>query len=207
MTRSLRDSTGSPAARPALTARPAPGLGDKLGRAAWQLVWLLLFRPSPVPLHVWRRALLRLFGAEVGPRVAVYPSARIHAPWRLSLAEGATVGGGATLYTVDRIRLGPRAVVSQGAHLCTASHDIRSPGFDLVTGPIVLDADAWVAAEAFIAPGVTLEAGAVAAARAVVTRPVAARIVVAGNPARPVGTRPEGRQNRLGGRVYPAREE
>jgi len=53
-----------------------------------------------------------------------------------------------------------------------------------MTAPIVIEAQGWVAAEAFIAPGVTLGEGAVAAARAVVTRDVPAWTVVAGNPAR-----------------------
>lgn len=137
----------------------------------------------------------------MGARVGIYPSARIYAPWRITLGDGATVGGGANLYSVDEIHLGARAVVSQGAHLCTASHDIRSPRFDLITAPIVLEDDAWAAADSFVAPGVTLGHGAVAAARAVVTRTVASRIVVAGNPARPVGDRPKDVRTVLSGRV------
>lgn len=202
MTRSLPDNPELPATAPQpLRPRPTPSKADRLRRALWGVVALVLFRLSPLPFHSWRRMLLRVFGAEVGSRAAIYPSARIYAPWHLELAEGTTVGPGATLYNVDRISLGPRAVVSQGAHLCTASHDIRAPGFDLVTAPIVLEADVWVAAEAFVAPGVTLSEGAVAAARAVVTRPVAPRVMVAGNPARPIGERPEAVHNSLRGRV------
>ena len=31
---------------------------NRLARLAWQMVWLLLFRPTPPPLHVWRCWLL-----------------------------------------------------------------------------------------------------------------------------------------------------
>lgn len=194
--------TSSPAppdipARAAPRRRPPPDRADKFRRALWQAAWLLLFRPSPVPLHGWRRGLLRLFGARVGPNAAIYPGVRIHAPWTLDIAAHVTVGGGATLYSVDTIRLGPRAIVSQGAHLCTASHDHDAADFALVSAPIVLEADAWIAAEAFAGPGVTLHEGALLAARAVTVRSLPARTIAAGNPARPVGTRAATARNAL----------
>lgn len=183
------------------TTRRPPPLSDKLRRAVWQLVCLVLFRPSPVPLHGWRRGILRLFGAKVGARVAVYPGASIYAPWNLELGDGTTIGGGTRIYSVDRIILGPRAVVSQGAHLCTATHDLRSPGFELTAAPIRIGADAWVAADAFVGPGVEIGNGSVVAARGVVVRSVGAWQIVAGNPARPVGERPVTARNSLPGRV------
>lgn len=169
--------------------RAPPATRDKLRRALWRLVNAMLFLPSPVPFHAWRSAILRAFGANVGRNAAIYPSVRIYAPWNLKIEEDVTIGWGAILYSVDQIHLGPRAIVSQGAHLCTASHDCNSDTFDLETAPIVLEADTWVAAEAFIGPGVTLHSGAVVAARGVVTRSVPERTIVAGNPARPVSVR------------------
>ena len=47
---------------------PHPSLGDKLRRALWNAAWLFLYRPSPIPLHGWRRVLLRAFGATIGPQ-------------------------------------------------------------------------------------------------------------------------------------------
>lgn len=181
--------------------RPPPSTADKLRRALWHVAWTLLFRTSPVPLHGWRRGLLRAFGAKVGARAAVYPGAMVYAPWLLDIGEGATVGGGARIYSVDRIVLGARAVVSQGVHLCSASHDLRSPGFELATAPIRIGADAWVAADAFVGPGVDIGDGAVVAARGVVVRSVGAWQIVAGNPARPIGERPVSARNALPGRV------
>src|SRR5690606_33503974 len=47
----------------------------KLRRFAWELVWLLAFRPTPRwALHGWRRQLLRWFGAEVGAGCRIAPS-------------------------------------------------------------------------------------------------------------------------------------
>jgi putative colanic acid biosynthesis acetyltransferase WcaF len=33
---------------------PSFSLASRLARLLWQSVWLLLFRPTPAPLHLWR---------------------------------------------------------------------------------------------------------------------------------------------------------
>lgn len=171
--------------RPVVIPHPSPG--DKLRRALWNAAWLLLYRPSPIPLHGWRRWLLRLFGARIGPQARPYPSARIWAPWNFAMGEGSTLGPRSEIYSVAQVTLGPWSVVSQRAYLCTASHDIHAPGFALTAAPIVVGRNAWVAADAFVGPGVTLADGAVAAARAVVIKDVAHNVIVGGNPAAPIG--------------------
>ena len=187
--------------RTRLVRRPPPSISNKLARAAWAIARVLLFRPTPAPLHAWRRLILRGFGARVGSRVAVYPSALVWAPWNLTIDAGATIGGGAIIYNVDHITVGRYAVISQGAHLCTASHDHNVPTFDLVTAPIQVGEEAWVAADAFVGPGVTIASGAVVGARAVVVKNVDSRVIVVGNPARAVGTRAIEGRNRLQGRA------
>lgn len=92
-------------------------------------------------------------------------------------------------YNVGQVNLGPDAIVSQGAHLCAATHDHRDPAFPLVIGVIDIGAAAWIAAEAFVGPGVHIGERAMACARAVVVKDVAAHEVVAGNPARAIATR------------------
>ena len=92
-------------------------------------------------------------------------------------------------YNVAPVILRRNCIVSQKAYLCTASHDAADPAFPLTGAPIEIGAYAWVAAAAFVGPGVTMAAGSIAAAQAVVIRDVAAGIVVAGNPAREVSDR------------------
>ncbi|MEO7553317.1 MAG: putative colanic acid biosynthesis acetyltransferase [Alteraurantiacibacter sp.] len=169
--------------------QPPPGRANKAARALWGLVWLLLYRPSPRPLHGWRRMLLRLFGASVGKGARPYPSARIWAPWNLTMGAHATLGDDVDCYCVAHVWLGDGATASQRAYLCTASRDVDHPYTPLMTAPIMLEAKAWVAAEAYVAPGVTVGEGGVAAARAVVTRNIAPWTVVAGNPARVIRQR------------------
>jgi len=101
----------------------------------------------------------------------------------------ACLANGVTCYNVARVQMAEKALVSQGAYLCSASHDIRQDAFPLIAGDILIERDAWVAAEAFVGPGVSIGAGAVVGARAVVTKDVAAQDVMIGNPARKVGER------------------
>lgn len=168
--------------------RLAPG--HKAIRALWNLTWLLLYRPSPVILHGWRRSLLRLFGATVAPDAHPYPSARIWAPWNLSMSEESCLGPRSECYCVAPVRLGARATVSQGGYLCTASHDHTDPSMPLVVAPIRIGDDAWLTASVFVGPGVTIGTGAVVGAGAVVMHDVAAWTVVACPAPVVIGMRP-----------------
>lgn len=162
---------------------------DRLARIAWTFTWTLLFRTSPSPMRAFRRTLLRCFGATVSSSANVYPSARIHAPWKLTLGRRVCIGPKVELYNVAKITIEDDATVSQYSYLCTASHDIHSPGRELISKPIHVCRGVWVFAGAMIAPGVTLSEGAVVGARALVTRDVPPYAVYGGNPAREIGTR------------------
>jgi putative colanic acid biosynthesis acetyltransferase WcaF len=95
----------------------------------------------------------------------------------------AVLGPGVNCYCMDRITICEKAIVSQGSYLCAGTHDIRDPDFQLVTRPITIEARAWVAAEAFIGPGVTVGEAAVIGARAVMFRDAEPYGVYSGNPA------------------------
>ncbi len=175
------------ASRVRVDRRSCPGPHSTANRAArllWQAAWLLLFRPVPWFWHAPRRVLLRLFGARVGKGAQIMPSAQIWAPWNLSLGDCATIGRDVDVYDVDRIEIGAHATVSQRAFLCTATHDIDHPNMPLRTAPVRIGAGAWICAEAYVHPGVTVGIDAVAGVRAVVLRDVAPGHVVGGNPAK-----------------------
>lgn len=158
-------------------------LGNRLLRVVWGLSWLVLCRFTPPPLHGWRRLVLRLFGARVGRGTRVHASAVIWLPANLELGEQVLIGPGARIYNQGRIVIGTRSVISQRAHLCASSHDIADPDFQLVLRPIVIGAQCWVAAEAFVGPGVTMHDRAVLAARGVLFSDADAGGVYSGNPA------------------------
>jgi len=165
-------------------------LGNRLMRVVWGVVYLMLFRFSPRPLHGWRSFLLRLFGAKVGAGCHVYPAVKIWAPWNLVLGSHVGVANGVNLYCMDKISIGDFVVISQGAHLCGGTHDYNSVNFQLLAKPIVVANHVWICAEAFIHPGVSLPEGVVVGARAVVTKSLDQPwAVYAGNPCKQVAIR------------------
>jgi putative colanic acid biosynthesis acetyltransferase WcaF len=110
-------------------------------------------------------------------------SARIWWPANLFVGAHASLGPGAICYNVAPVTLADFAIVSQRAHLCTGTHAIDNPDFPLVAKPIFVGENAWVAAEAFVGPGVTIGRNAVLGARAVAFSDLAADGVYIGNPA------------------------
>lgn len=162
---------------------PAFSVANKLERVAWALAWLALAHWTPPPLAAWRRFLLRLFGAKVGAGAKVYGSARIWLPRHLDLGEGVVIGPGAELYNQGRITIGAYSVVSQRAFLCASTHRTSDPDFKLVLCPITVGRGCWVAAEAFVGPGVTMADGAVLAARGALFEDAALMGIYRGNPA------------------------
>jgi len=159
---------------------------NKIGRALWGVVQATLFRMSPRPLFGWRRWLLRLFGAKVGPHARIDPNCRVLAPWNLEIGEWAVVGPGTDLHSVGRVVIGRHSMVSQYCHLCAGTHDPTRPELPLVAQDVIVGESCWICAGAFLGPGVTVGSGSVVGARAVVMQPVPERVVVMGNPAKVV---------------------
>jgi putative colanic acid biosynthesis acetyltransferase WcaF len=168
---------------------PSFSLSHRFFRACWNLIWITLASWTPPPLHKWRILLLRLFGAKVDWSCHVYGSVRVWYPPNLEMATRAALGPRADCYAMSRITLGNRAIVSQGAHLCGGTHDLDDPHFQLYALPIHIGADAWIAAEAFVGPGVNVGQGAVLGARGVAFRDLEAWTVYAGNPAQKIRKR------------------
>jgi putative colanic acid biosynthesis acetyltransferase WcaF len=162
---------------------PSYTLSNRVRRCVWTLVWYLACRWTPAPLHSWRCAILRACGANVSRKAYVYSSVRVWAPWNLTMDDYATLGPRVTCYNPAPIRIGFKAVVSQGTHLCAASHDYKDPDFQLFARPISIDPHAWVAAECFVGPGASIGEGAVLGARTVLFHDVPPWTVWTGNPA------------------------
>lgn len=164
-------------------------LHTRIKLALWILVWVLLFRMTPKPFSPWRVTLIRLFGGKVSGRPYVANSAKIKFPWNLALEDRACIGPDATIYNLAPITLKARSAIAQETYLCAGTHDFSKPTLPLVVGEIIIGEDAFVGVRGLILPGVEIGSGAIVGAGAVVTKDVAPWTVVAGNPAKPIGTR------------------
>lgn len=161
------------------------GLKNKVQRVLWNIVYIIFFRFTPnIIFWEWRVLVLRCFGAKIGKHCKIRSSVSIWAPWNLVLGDYVSIGQHAHIYSVDKIVLQTKVCISQGAYLCTASHDIMKQCNPLITSPICVKSFAWVAADAFVGMGVTIGEGAVVGARAAVFKDVEPWTVVGGNPAK-----------------------
>ena len=115
--------------------------------------------------------------------------AEIWGPWNLVMEDYSSLGPQVDCYNVAPVRLGRSAMVSQYSYLCAASHDYTRKSLPLVKAPIVIEDLAWVCADVFVGPGVTIGQGAVVGARSSVFKDVAPWTLVAGTPARFVKAR------------------
>ena len=100
------------------------------------------------------------------------------------MGDWSAIGEHAFIYNLGPIRVGSQVTISQRAHLCAGTHDYSDPTLPLLKPPIEIRDQAWICADAFVGPGVTVGEGAVVGARAVAMRDVEPWHVVAGNPAK-----------------------
>jgi putative colanic acid biosynthesis acetyltransferase WcaF len=164
------------------------------GRPAWfvQLWWLVqgsLFRGSPQFAYGYRRALLRLFGTQVGHDVLIRPSVTITYPWKVVICDGAWIGDDVVLYSLGDIYVGRDTVISQRSYVCAADHDHLQPNFPIRARPIRIDEQVWIGTDVFVGPGVHIAAAAVVGARSSVFRDLPREMVCTGSPCRPVRPR------------------
>jgi putative colanic acid biosynthesis acetyltransferase WcaF len=171
---------------------PTQGLDrgrSKLVEVIWYGTRCILFlTPLPFPSAL-KRILLRCFGAHIGRGVVIKPRVNIHFPWKLSLGDCAWIGEEVFILNFEPVTIGAHCCVSQRVFLCTGNHDYHQPSLPYRNQPIVVEDGAWIGAQTFVAPGVTIGSEAVIAAGSVVTHDQPACMVCAGNPSIPVRKR------------------
>lgn len=162
---------------------------EKVLRVLWWFIGQPLFR---LTFHNWygvRRALLRAFGARIGRDVRVRPSVRVEQPWNLAIGDNSSVGDRAILYCLGKVTIGSRVSISQQAHLCAGNHDYTRDDMILLRPPIDIEDEAWIAADAFVGPGVRVGEGAILGARACAFKDLTKWTIYGGNPARAIKAR------------------
>ena len=125
---------------------------------AWFATMNLVFMKWWFPARL-RPALLRAFGADIGDRVLIRHRVRILWPWKLTIGHDCWIGEDAWLLDLEPITIEHDVCISQGALLCTGSHDHRDPAFEYDNAPIRIGAGAWIAARATVLRGTTVAAG------------------------------------------------
>jgi putative colanic acid biosynthesis acetyltransferase WcaF len=162
---------------------------ERLGVIVFKIVWTMTCRWTPNPLNQWRLLVLRVFGCRIQGRPYVAATCRIRIPWQLELHHRACLGPDSEVYNLGECILRARCTVTQHGYLCGGSHDLSKRALPLIVAPIDIGEDAFLGAKVFVMPGVIIGEGVVVGAASVVVQDVAPWAIVAGNPAKQVGTR------------------
>ena len=164
-------------------------LANKFVRMIWGVVWLCFYRPSPKNLHIWRRFLLRIFGAKIAAGVHPYPTSKVWAPWNLTMESHSCLGEYVDCYNVAHICIGEYSTISQYSYLCSASHDYSRASMPLVVAPINIGKYVWITSDVFVGPNVNIADGCVVTVRSTVLHDLPAWKIAQGNPAEPIKSR------------------
>jgi putative colanic acid biosynthesis acetyltransferase WcaF len=152
-----------------------------------QILWLIcsvmIIRNPLIPFSGLRRLVLLAFGAKIGQSPVIKPGVIIKYPWKLVMGDFVWLGENCWIDNLAAVTIGNHCCISQGAMLCTGNHDYRSPHFDLIMKPIVLEDGVWIGARSIVGPGVYCSTQSVLTAGSVLTANMEANMIYQGNPA------------------------
>lgn len=165
-------------------------ISNKLARIVWKLTYYFLFWPFFLRFfRKWRIFLLNCFGAKIHWTATIHSNVKIWAPWNLEVGAFSCIGPSVDCYNQGKIKIGKNVTISQKTYLCASSHDYTKVSHDLLLKPISIEDRVWVAADAYIGPGVEIKEGSVVGARSVVTSNLPAWMVCVGFPCKPIKKR------------------
>lgn len=141
---------------------------------------------------------------EIGERVWVAADVELQTETRVQIGAGSSVQRRSTIN--GSTRLGRGCILAPGVFISSGAHPFRAiPHLPIreqerrlagdvqaqaaLDRPIWVQDDCWLGTNSVVCPGVTVGKGSVVGANAVVTRDVPPYSVVAGSPARVIGTR------------------
>jgi acetyltransferase-like isoleucine patch superfamily enzyme len=112
------------------------------------------------------------------------------------VGDNVFLGRGVEIDAMLMVTIGPHTLLAPGAFITDHNHrigaDRRIDEQGCRSAAVHIGSDVWVGARAAVLPGVKIGDGAVVGAGAVVTHDVAPFAVVAGVPAREIGSRKRG---------------
>jgi acetyltransferase-like isoleucine patch superfamily enzyme len=199
--------------------RSEPTSTDGFGRAFARLSKLGRLLAHPRRRHLGARLLMlrwRLAGLHAAPSALVMAKVRFEhpraafmdhgsviatgsivkcVPGSFHLGEAAYVGENCWISCTQSVSIERNALLGPSCHITDANHGIegRSPinGQPRTASPVRIGEGAWLGAGAKVLAGVHIGHGAVVGAGSVVTRDVPDFTIVAGVPARVIGSRDE----------------
>ncbi len=137
-----------------------------------------------IPSHRIRRMIYASLGLVFPKTSSIHWQARFFVPHRLRISENCILGNNGFYDARDGIHIGENVNIAAEVRIYTREHDIDSPDFAEVGGPVIIGDYVYIGTRVTILPGVTIGDGAVVASGAVVTKDVEPFTLVGGVPAK-----------------------
>ncbi len=168
-------------------------MNDLARRARFDgLLYLCNHIVAQLPSHTLRLGWYRrVMAFEIGDRSFIFMGARFDCRSGFFLGHHSVINERCRLDNRGTLRIGSNVSISSEVCILTADHDPQSESFAGRNRPVEIANYVFIGTRAMILPGCTIGRGAIVAAGSVVTRDVEPFTVVAGNPAKPVGQRPQ----------------
>ncbi len=169
----------------------------------WAGVWgdlrlYLLAKVGEVPSHRIRNFFYRRAGVWIDSTSSLHWKARFFAPEGLRIGKHCTLGNDGFYDARETITIGNCVNIAAEVRIYTREHDIDSPTFAEVGGPVVIEDYVYIGTRVTILPGVRIGRGAVVASGAVVARDVPEYTLVGGVPAKAIRERSRDLNYQLG---------
>lgn len=166
----------------------SPG-GGTIKRLAWYFTNVCFFINPLNPFSGIKIRLLQMFGAKIGKGVVIKPGVNIKYPWNLSIGDYSWIGENVWIDNLVQVTVGSNVCISQGAMLLCGNHNYKRQTFDLIVKPIVIEDGAWVGAQSFVCPGVTMHSHSVLSVGSIASKDLMPFSIYRGNPAVKVAER------------------
>ena len=142
-----------------------------------------------LPVWVIRRLFYSMARIKIGHQTKINMFQHFIAPSKIRIGSNSHINRYCFLDGRGGINIGNNVSISYKSALITGSHDIHSSSFPVKLAPIVIADNVWLGFGVTILQGVRIGKGAVVCAGAVVTKDIPDYSIVAGVPAKIIGTR------------------
>lgn len=153
-----------------------------------------------VPLHCVRKVTCKLLCKQYSFSTSIRRKVDLRSPYRIKVGKYCNINKSCVLDGRGGLTIGNCVDIAQEVNIWTEQHDYNDPFFNSTEAPVIIEDYAWIASRATILPGVRIGRGAVVACGSIVTKDVPPLCIVAGVPAKQIGTRKDSFNYKLGTR-------
>lgn len=155
-----------------------------------------------VPCHPLRRLTCKIMMKRFDTSSSIRRNVDIRSPQRIEIGKNCNINKRVVMDGRGSLIIGNNVDIAQDVHIWTEQHNYNDAMFKAVCDIVMIEDYVWVASRATILPGVHIGRGAVVACGAVVTKDVPPLTIVAGIPAKIIGTRKDCMNYKLGTRPW-----